>query len=109
MFQSRKRSFAAVSAIAVAVLTGVGAAAYGAIPSSNNGEITGCRNVNTGALRVIDYQAGTRCLSSERTLTWNVTGPAGPKGATGATGPAGPAGPQGRPGGTRPAGPGGPQ
>jgi hypothetical protein len=35
---------------------------------------------------VIDYEAGKRCTSSERRLTWNQTGPQGPAGPQGAPG-----------------------
>jgi len=70
LIDSRKRKFAAVTAAASMVLIGVGTAAYAAIPNSSTGVITGCRNNSTGALRVIDYQAGTRCKSGETTLNW---------------------------------------
>ncbi len=64
MFRSKKQKIAAIGATAAAVLVGVGSAAFGAIPASNTGVITGCRDKNTSALRVIDYQAGTRCRKS---------------------------------------------
>jgi hypothetical protein len=57
-----------------------------------------------GKIRLIDHQAGKRCSSGEKTLTWNQRGPVGAQGATGATGatgapgPAGDQGPKGDPG-----------
>lgn len=45
-------------------------AAVAAIPSSTSGVYTACVNKVSGATRVIDYQAGRRCTSSERTITW---------------------------------------
>jgi hypothetical protein len=47
-------------------------------------------------LRLVD--ASTVCRKNERSLVWNLHGPAGPAGVAGATGPAGPAGPAGPPG-----------
>ena len=44
-------------------------------------------------LRLVD--AAATCRKNERSLVWNLHGPAGPAGAPGATGPAGPAGPAG--------------
>ena len=63
-----------------------GGIAAAAIPATGTGQITGCRTITTGALRVIDYQAGKRCTTKERTLTWNVRGPQGLRGLTGAIG-----------------------
>ena len=68
MFQSKKQKIAAIGATAAAVLIGVGATAYGAVPDSGTGVITGCRNTSTGALRVIDYQGGERCKSGEQRI-----------------------------------------
>jgi hypothetical protein len=80
--------------------------ALAAIPDSNTGVITGCHNQLTGVLRVIDAQAGAKCLLGEKQLTWNQTGPQGPQGVQGPAGPQGPAGAQGAQG---PAGLQGPQ
>jgi hypothetical protein len=89
----------------VATLVGAtGSAAIAAIPGSG-GVISGCRDVKSGALRVIDAEANASCKSTERALDWNQTGPQGPQGpvgAQGATGPQGATGAQGEPG---PAGP----
>ena len=99
--------------------------AYAAIPSGN-GVIHGCYSTtngnSSGALRVIDTDAGQLCVKNEQALDFKQTGPQGPQGAqgerglqgepgptgatgaTGATGSAGPVGPQGEQG---PAGAGG--
>jgi hypothetical protein len=87
-----------------------------AIPSSTTHTITACVK-STGTTRLIDYQAGKRCVKGEKTVTWNQTGPrgltglkgvagaAGSSGADGATGAAGPAGADGAVGPAGPAGP----
>ena len=49
---------------------------------------TGCY-AKTGALRVIDDSVSS-CKSSERPLSWSVTGPQGPQGPIGPEGPPGP-------------------
>ena len=82
-----------------------GGVAVAAIPATGTGQITGCRTITTGALRVIDYQAGKRCTTKERYLTWNVKGVAGPRGLTGATGPRGLTGAVGAKGATGATGP----
>lgn len=102
----QRRGFAgglAVGVAATVVLAGGVAAA--AIPATGSGLITGCRTITTGALRVIDYQAGKRCTTKERYLKWNVKGVAGPRGLTGATGPRGLTGAVGAKGDTGPTGP----
>jgi hypothetical protein len=66
-----------------ALLVIVGATvAFAAIPHSATGVITGCRHNSTGALRVIDAEAGATCAGNETQLTWNQTGPAGPQSLT---------------------------
>ena len=105
--------------LAAVMVVGVGSS-VAAIPAAN-GVITACYHKSNGHLRVIDVAAGDHCnANSERTLTFNQTGPQGPQGpagpqgpqgptgATGATGPAGPAGPIGPQGPTGPVGPVGP-
>ena len=53
--------------------------ALASIPDSS-GVIHGCRSKTTGVLRVIDSDAGQRCLAGEAELTWNQQGPPGPAG-----------------------------
>ena len=86
------------------------------IPNSGTGVISGCYSSVTrpgarpGELRVIDTQAGQKCLPGlEKPLPWNQTGPQGPTGATGALGATGPNGPQGPTGPPGPKGDPGPQ
>ena len=79
------------------------------IPNAN-GTISGCYELQTGDLVVVDEDAGASCPSGWKILRWNQQGAAGPAGSTGpagprgAQGPAGPRGPQGERG---PAGPSG--
>jgi hypothetical protein len=101
-----RRSWLAILTTAI-VVTG-GAFAFGAIPSSGTKVFTGCYNTSTGALRVIDKQAGDACTASEKEIQWNQSGPTGPRGATGPAGPKGATGPAGAKGATGPAGPKGP-
>jgi hypothetical protein len=68
--------------IAIVALFLVGGVAWAAIPGSN-GVITGCRHNSTGALRVIDAEAGATCAGNETQLTWNQQGPQGPAGIVG--------------------------
>lgn len=56
--------------LAVVVLGGV-PLALAAIPSSSTGSFTACVNKTSGAVRIIDYQAGKRCTSRERKVSWS--------------------------------------
>ena len=94
---SRRASLLALIAFAVTA----GGVAYATIPGSN-GTINGCYEKRTGALRVIDADAGAKCTSFETPISWNQQGPKGPSGPAG---PGGPAGADGAPGPTGPAGP----
>jgi type VI secretion system secreted protein Hcp len=105
----RSRRTALKVAIPTVAAFGAGAAiAIGAIPGGD-GTITGCYITNPdgarwGALRVIDPSQpatlpGTpgpnpqaACLSDEKTITWNQSGPQGPQGVQGPAGAQGPAG-----------------
>ena len=82
---SRRR--AVKIALPAALALGAGTAvAIAAIPASD-GTIHACYATNGGAARIVDETA--TCAATEKSLTWNQTGP---------TGPAGPSGPQGPPG-----------
>lgn len=59
--------------------------------------IHGCYRKWGGDLRIIDSST-TRCLSTERAIEWNVTGPPGPRGKQGLPGEPGAPGEQGPPG-----------
>jgi hypothetical protein len=53
----------------LALVIAASGAAVAAIPSSD-GTVTACRDNKTGALRVIDAEAGQSCTSRERQLAW---------------------------------------
>jgi hypothetical protein len=71
-----------------------------ATASSSSSTIKACANKKTGALRL-----ASKCKSSERSVSWSVTGP---QGVAGATGDAGVPGPKGDTGAAGPAGERGP-
>jgi hypothetical protein len=81
-FNVTRRRVAVTAAVLALGTVGIG---YAAIPGSG-GVISGCRDVNTGVLRVIDAEAGETCRGREAALTWNQTGPPGPPGADGSDG-----------------------
>lgn len=98
MLARRWRLMIAVSLAAV-LLAGVGTA-LASIPDSRTGVYTACMD-GYGKIRLINYEAGRRCRSTEKRVTWNRTGPRGPQGvpgSTGAPGPQGVPGPSGAPG-----------
>ncbi len=91
----RRASGLVLGMILALVLTlSFSAVAHASVPGPN-GIITACYQQSTGALRVIDVQAGGSCRNNELQLTWAQTGPAGPQGPQGPVGPAGPQGPAG--------------
>jgi hypothetical protein len=80
--------------IAILAVLAIGGIAYASIPDSK-GVIHGCYQKVNGQLRVIDTDAGGKCLASELPVNWSQSGPTGATGATGATGPTGQQGPPG--------------
>jgi hypothetical protein len=82
----------AVAVGAAVLLAALIGSASAAIPNSATHAYTGCYSATTGALRLIDFQAGKRCRSGERSVTWSQ---AGPRGLTGSPGPQGSPGPKG--------------
>jgi hypothetical protein len=92
MWRGRRSWLAILTSI---IVVGGGAFAFGAIPSSGTKVFFGCYATSSGAVRVIDKQAGAACAASENEIQWNQKGPAGPKGATGPAGPTGARGPTG--------------
>src|SRR5205823_11718433 len=89
---TKRTSIVGLALVAVLAAAGVG---YAAVPSAD-GVIHGCIGTNpAGSLRVVDAEAGDKCRTSERELTWNQQGPKGDKGDTGPAGPVGPQGPAG--------------
>ncbi len=96
-----------IGGLAAGVILGATAVAVAAIPDSNTGVISACMKTRDGTIRIIDYQAGRRCVTGETLITWNqkgvpgaqgAAGAPGSAGATGAQGPTGATGPQGAPG-----------
>ena len=83
---------------AVPTLVALGAGAtfgMAAIPSAD-GTIHSCITTATGAIRIIDAEAGTDLRRARRSdVEPRPDGATGAAGAAGATGPAGPAGPKG--------------
>lgn len=57
-------------AVSAAVVVG-GGMALASIPSTTTGDITGCVNNTTGAVRIVDAQAGHHCATGETTLNWS--------------------------------------
>jgi Collagen triple helix repeat (20 copies) len=80
----------------VFVVFGAGLA-YAAIPGAD-GTINGCYEKRTGLLRVIDAEAGKKCLSIETPISWNQKGLKGDQGSQGLQGQRGLQGEQGVPG-----------
>jgi hypothetical protein len=92
----RRRSPRLILLAGAAFVTTAGVA-FATIPGST-GVINGCYEKRTGILRVIDTEAGKRCLAFETAISWNQKGEkgeAGVAGAPGTQGSQGPAGPQG--------------
>jgi hypothetical protein len=81
---------------AAALVAGIGGVAFGAIPGSG-GVINGCYLKQTGILRVIDAEAGKKCLSFETPISWNQQGVKGDPGLAGAKGDKGDKGDPGTP------------
>ena len=97
------------TAVALAIIVPVvGAASWVSAGQDGPDPIHGCVQAGSGQVRIV--AADDRCRPNERSLTWNVEGPAGPAGAAGQRGPAGeagargPAGPAGEAGAPGPAG-----
>ena len=87
MFRSLVRR-GGIAVVGIVMLVGSVAVSYAAIPATN-GVITACYNMSgnpSGAMRVIDAEAGAKCSKNEKTLTFNQTGPQGPQGIQGLPG-----------------------
>jgi hypothetical protein len=68
---SRHRGAAGfLAGVSTTVVLGSGVA-LAAIPSSATGSITACVSRSTGAVRIVDFQAGKRCSVKETTLAWS--------------------------------------
>jgi hypothetical protein len=82
------RRGARVLLVATALLAGAAGIALATIPGTG-GTISGCYEKKTGILRVIDAEAGKKCLSFETPISWNQRGLKGDPGAQGIQGPQG--------------------
>ena len=101
VLQTLRRAVPLGLVLAIAAAVGI---ASGAIPSPG-GTIDACYTNIGGILRVIDKQAGQKCVAKAETpLSFNQTGPKGEPGATGGTGPKGDTGAPGADGATGPPG-----
>jgi hypothetical protein len=71
-FAARHRGLSgfAVGVIATGTVLG-GGVALAAIPSTSTGQYTACVLKTTGAVRIINYQAGKRCTTRETTVSWS--------------------------------------
>jgi hypothetical protein len=78
--RSRRLTFLTIAALGLTA-----GATYAAIPSGG-GVINGCFEKRTGLLRVIDAEAGKKCLSFETSISWNQKGPKGDPGVQGTQG-----------------------
>ena len=68
-FVAKHRGAAGFAAGVLAASAIGGGVAIAAIPASNTGAVTACVKT-TGAVRIIDFQAGKRCVTGERTIAW---------------------------------------
>ncbi len=69
---SRRRGVGVFAAGAVSAAIAIGGGvAIASIPSSATGAITACVNNSSGAVRIIDAQAGNHCGAGEATVTWS--------------------------------------
>ena len=68
----RRRGTAGLLAGALCASLVVGGGfAIAAIPSTANGSYTGCVSKSSGAVRIIDAQAGKKCTTKETTVSWS--------------------------------------
>jgi hypothetical protein len=81
--RSRGPLVGAIALLATLAVPLVTAAA--AVPNSVTGAVTGCVKNQSGALRVIDAQAGATCAADERPLNWPGVGGAATQYTQGAT------------------------
>ena len=107
-----KRFSTAIALIAAAGLVGglfaqFASGAFQGGASANSVEMYACVNRYSGAMRLV--RSADQCASTERLVSWNVTGPQGEPGPAGPPGPPGIAGDVGEPGPPGPPGPRGEQ
>ena len=71
ILSKRRGAVGFAAGLAAASVVVGGGVALATIPSSTNGQITACVNRTTAATRIIDYQAGRRCATTESTISWS--------------------------------------
>jgi hypothetical protein len=74
-------------AVAGVLLLFIGGTALATQWPSQDGELHGCVQKNSGDLRLVS--ANDTCKNNEDSVTWNIQGATGPQGPPGAAGPAG--------------------
>lgn len=67
MNRNKRILLAVVAGTAVAITAGT--VAYGSIPGSDN-QVTACVTPSTGAVRIVDTDAGQTCQSTETKVSW---------------------------------------
>ena len=80
------RNITAAIAAATTAIVVTGSIAIAAIPDSATKVITGCYSKTSGALVIIDKQAGRSCTTSQIELSWAQQGVPGIPGAAGVAG-----------------------
>ena len=71
LFAARHRGWLGFASGVMACALVGGGVAIAAIPSTTTGALTACVSNSSGAVRLIDYQAGRRCAANEYTVTWS--------------------------------------
>lgn len=66
----RRGAVAFTAGVLVAGVVGGAGAAIAAIPSTTTSSFNACVNKTSGAVRIIDFQAGRRCTSRETSVSW---------------------------------------
>jgi hypothetical protein len=104
---STTRRAAALFGAALVVVVSSSAVAASAPMTESTRQVHACVHKMTLTVRIIDPTLKQSCSKTERSVSWNITGPKGDRGATGAagldgatgaTGPAGVTGPKGETG-----------
>ena len=88
-----------ITVMAVVLVLSSGMIVSASIPDSQTDVFSACLSKSTGAIRLIDAQAGETCKKGEALVQWNKTGPQGQQGDRGPQGPSGPQGERGPAGG----------
>lgn len=67
----RKRTMLIAAGAVVAAVGLTASIAVASIPHSSDGQISGCRSLKNGTLRVIDAEAGQQCSRTEQAVNWS--------------------------------------